>query len=110
MAAPAGQQGDFGRNVLRGFGAFQGDFAVQREFGITEQLHLDFRSEFFEILYHPNFRPPDSNIADTFFGYLAQTLTSSLSGPDRRAALDPVRSEIEVLERWREHGRGAESM
>jgi hypothetical protein len=40
MAAPGGQQGDFGRDVLRGFDAFQGDLAVQRQFGITEKLRL----------------------------------------------------------------------
>jgi hypothetical protein len=28
-AAPAGQQGDLGRNVLRGFDAAQADIAVQ---------------------------------------------------------------------------------
>ena len=32
---PTGQQGDFGRNVLRGFGAWQADVAFQRQF------HLD---------------------------------------------------------------------
>ena len=31
-AAPTGQQGDLGRNVLRGFDAAQADIAVQRIF------------------------------------------------------------------------------
>jgi len=31
-APPTGQQGDFGRNVLRGFGATQVDLALQRQF------------------------------------------------------------------------------
>ena len=57
-AAPAGQQGDFGRNVLRGFGATQADVAFQRRFRLTERLNLRLRAEFFNIFNHPNFGPP----------------------------------------------------
>jgi hypothetical protein len=32
VAPPPGTQGDFGRNVLRGFGATQVDLALQRQF------------------------------------------------------------------------------
>ncbi len=35
---PVGQQGNFGRNVLRGFGATQLDFALQRQFHVTEKV------------------------------------------------------------------------
>jgi hypothetical protein len=38
--SPSGQQDDFGRNVLGGFGAWQDDFAVQRQFHINEDLGL----------------------------------------------------------------------
>src|SRR5215467_6770531 len=47
VATPAGQQGNFGRNTLRGFGAAQFDLALQRQFHLTEQLSLRFRSEVF---------------------------------------------------------------
>src|SRR5882672_382729 len=40
---PKGQQGDFGRNVLRVFGAWQADFALQRQFHLTENVGLRFR-------------------------------------------------------------------
>jgi len=53
--APIGQQGDFGRNVLRGFGAWQADVALQRQFHLAGKLGLRFRAEFFNILNHPNF-------------------------------------------------------
>ena len=33
------QQGDFGRNVLRGFGATQLDFALQRQFQVLVGRH-----------------------------------------------------------------------
>ncbi len=62
IAPPTGQQGDFGRNVLRGFGAWQADFALQRQFHLTERLALCFRGEFFNIFNHPNFGQPDNNL------------------------------------------------
>jgi len=65
-AASAGQQGNFGRNVLRGFGAFQTDFAVQRQFRLTEKLGLRFRSEFFNIFNHPNFGPPSNDLTSPY--------------------------------------------
>jgi len=52
------RQGNLGRNVLRGFGASQLDFAVHKEFPLREQLRLQFRAELFNALNHPNFGPP----------------------------------------------------
>lgn len=46
-APPSGQEGNFGRNVLRGFGAFQGNFAIQRQCQLTERVGLRFRNESF---------------------------------------------------------------
>jgi hypothetical protein len=80
--AAVGQQGDFGRNVLRGFGATQADVAFQRQFRFTEQLTLRFRAEFFNIFNHPNFGPPNNSLTSPLFGYSTQTLASSLSGQD----------------------------
>jgi hypothetical protein len=77
-----GTQGDFGRNVLRGFGTTQADVAFQRQFQFTEQLNLRFRAEFFNIFNHPNFGPPTNSLASPLFGYSTQTLASSLSGQD----------------------------
>ena len=88
-APPVGRQGDFGRNVLRGFDAFQGDLAVQREFEMTEKLRLNFRSEFFNILNHPDFGNPNNNLPSPLFGYSTQTLASSLAGPDN-AGFNPL--------------------
>jgi hypothetical protein len=48
---PVGQQGDFGRNVLPGFGATQFDVGL---YHITENVGLRFRAEFFNIFNHPN--------------------------------------------------------
>ena len=87
---PAGQQGDFGRNVLRAFGASQADIAFQRQFRLTDKVQLRFRGEFFNIFNHPNFGPPDSNITDALFGYSTATLASSLGSGGANGGLNPL--------------------
>jgi len=79
---PSGTQGNFGRNVLRGFGATQADIAFQRQFHFTEQLNLRFRGEFFNIFNHPNFGNPVNSLTSPLFGHSTQTLASSLSAQD----------------------------
>jgi len=81
-APPTGQQGDFGRNVLRGFGAWQADLALQRQFHLTEKLGLRFRAEFFNIFNHPNFGSPTNTLTSPLFGKSTQTLASGLAGAD----------------------------
>src|SRR6267142_960635 len=92
------QQGNFGRNVLRGFGATQVDVAFQRQFHFTERLGLRFRSEFFNIFNHPNFGPPN-NILGNFltgvwtnplFGHSTQTLASSLGSGGANGGFNPL--------------------
>jgi Carboxypeptidase regulatory-like domain/TonB dependent receptor len=53
--SPTQTQGTLGRNVLRSFGAWQVDFALHRQFNLTERVNLQFRSEFFNAFNHPNF-------------------------------------------------------
>jgi len=88
--APAGQQGDFGRNVLRGFGATQADVAFQRQFSFTEQLNLRFRAEFFNIFNHPNFGPPNNSLTSPLFGYSTETLASSLGSGGANGGFNPL--------------------
>ncbi|HVI10301.1 MAG TPA: carboxypeptidase regulatory-like domain-containing protein [Candidatus Binatia bacterium] len=88
--APAGQQGDFGRNVLRGFGATQADVGFQRQFDCTERLKVRFRGEFFNIFNNPNFAPPDNNITDALFGHSTATLASSLGSGGANGGLNPL--------------------
>jgi len=52
---PQGKAGDAPRNFVRGFGAWQMDVAVRREFPIYERLKLQFRAEAFNVFNHPNF-------------------------------------------------------
>jgi hypothetical protein len=76
------RQGNLGRNALQGFGLTQWDFAVHRDFPIRESLKLQFRAEMFNVLNHPNFAPPNSQmgISDPFFGQSTQMLGQFLSG------------------------------
>ncbi len=74
------RQGDLGRNALRGFGAWQWDFAVHRDFPIRETLKLQFRAELFNVLNHPSFGPPQGVLGFPTFGLSYQTLAQSLDG------------------------------
>lgn len=89
-AAPAGQQGNFGRNVLRGFGAWQADVALQRKFQLTERVSLRFRSEFFNIFNHPNFGSPVNSLTNPLFGRSTQTLANSLGSGGGNGGLNPL--------------------
>jgi len=53
-----GESGNLGRNAVRGFGAWQIDFALHRDFHLTESTRLQFRIEAFNVLNHPNFANP----------------------------------------------------
>ena len=87
---PTGQQGDFGRNVLRGFGAWQADVAFQRQFHFTDKVGLRFRSEFFNLFNHPNFGPPDNTLTNPLFGQSTQTLASSFGAGGANGGFNPL--------------------
>lgn len=89
-AAPVGQQGNLGRNVLRGFGAWQADVAVQRNFQLKENIGLRFRTEFFNLFNHPNFGSPINTLTSSFFGRSTQTLANSLGSGGASGGLNPL--------------------
>jgi len=79
------RNGNLGRNALRGFGAWQWDLAIHREFPIHESLKLQFRAEMFNALNHPNFGPPSGCFGlycANPFGLSYQMLGQSLAGAD----------------------------
>ena len=90
---PSGEQGNLGRNAVRGFGAWQVDFSVRRQFVLTEQLNLQFRAEFFNLFNHPNFGPPISNLVfqgSGIFGQVTQMLAPSLGEAAFFRGLNPL--------------------
>jgi len=83
-------QGNFGRNVLRGFGASQVDVGLQRQFRVTEKLRLRFRAEFFNIFNHANFGNPTNNLTNPLFGRSTQTLANSLGAGGASGGFNPL--------------------
>jgi hypothetical protein len=65
--------GDVGRNSLRGPDFWQWDLGVDKFFRIRENVKLQFRSEFFNVLNHTNLGIPDSAITDSAFGTIRST-------------------------------------
>jgi len=75
--AVIGTFGNLGRNRLRGPAYKVLDTGVYRNFRIREQTSLQFRSEFFNILNHPNFGQPNASLSNpALFG----TITSTSGG------------------------------
>jgi len=71
--------GNAPRNFVRGFGTWQINLAVRREFPIHDKLRLQFRAEAFNILNHPNFGKVDPILTDAQFGQATQMLNQSLA-------------------------------
>jgi hypothetical protein len=69
-ASPLGTFGNAGHYSLRGPGYFDVDLALGREFKLRERLTLHARAEAFNVLNHPNFNPPNANIASSNFGQI----------------------------------------
>lgn len=88
--APAGEQGDMPRNMLRAFNAVQADIAFQRQFHLTERMQLRFRGEFFNIFNHPSFGPPIGDLTNKLFGYSTATLNNSLGSGGANGGLNPL--------------------
>jgi hypothetical protein len=77
---PAAQSGNFGRNQLRGLGAWQNDFALRREFRLHEGLRLQFRAEAFNLFNHPNFGTIQTSLTAANFGQATNMLGTQLGG------------------------------
>ncbi len=89
-APQPGRQGTFPRNVLRGFDAWQMDFAVRRQFHLTEKLSLQFRAEFFNVFNHPNFGNPVTSISNPLFGQSTEMLGRSLGSGGVSGGFSPL--------------------
>lgn len=68
--ANAGQFGTAGRNIVRGPGYADWDFAASKNIRLAESKQLQFRAELFNFLNHTNFRLPDSDISSPTFNHI----------------------------------------
>jgi hypothetical protein len=69
--------GNAPRNFATGFGAWQMNLAVRRDFPIRERLKLQFRAEVFNIFNHPNLGAINGSFGQSTFGQATATLANS---------------------------------
>ena len=82
---PSQLQGFLGRNVLRGFGAWQADIGIHREFRAGEHSNIQFRAELFNIFNHANFANPNSPFPATLAWPALTAGTISVDSPVLRS-------------------------
>jgi hypothetical protein len=85
VPGPPSRQGTLPRNAFRGFRISQVDLAIRRQFELSERMRLQFRTEFFNVLNHPNFADPGNfqgNIlSNALFGQSTQMFGRGLTNP-----------------------------
>jgi hypothetical protein len=77
LASPGGGFGNLGRNVLRGPNQTRVDFALAKDTRVTERFSLELRCEAFNVFNNVNFALPSSDLADSQFG----EITNTVGGP-----------------------------
>jgi hypothetical protein len=90
QAAPAGQQGNLGRNAVTGFGMSQIDLAVRREFRIADRGTLELRVEAFNTLNQANLADPVRYLNSPFFGQSTSMLNLMLGTGSSGSGLAPL--------------------
>jgi hypothetical protein len=65
----AGEYGA-GRNIFTGPGFFQTDFAIHKNFQITERFRFELRGELFNVFNNVNFNPPTTDATSGAFGVI----------------------------------------
>jgi hypothetical protein len=96
FVVPSGRQGSLGRNALRGFPMWQVDFALRRQFNLSEKITLQLRAEAFNIFNHPNFGDPGArstqtnSLASALFGQSILMLGKSLGSGGIQPGLNPL--------------------
>ncbi|HET6178445.1 MAG TPA: carboxypeptidase-like regulatory domain-containing protein [Candidatus Sulfotelmatobacter sp.] len=74
-APPAYTFGDVGRNSVYGPGLQTLDWAIVRDFSLTERARFQFRGEFFNALNHTNLGTPDRFVNTPQFGTITEATT-----------------------------------
>ena len=77
-----GTYGNLGRGTYTGPGLAELDFSAMKTTAITERARLEFRAEFFNILNHTNFGPPNTTVfsgatVSSSAGLITRTTTTS---------------------------------
>lgn len=83
-------QGSLGRNAITGFGMWQVDIALRREFSLRDRTRVRLGAEIFNLLNHANFGAPDRFLISSLFGQPRTMLNSFLSSGGPSGGLSPV--------------------
>ncbi len=74
---PAGFYGNLGRNTLRGPKIFNPSLSLLKTMRIQEKLTVEFRTEFFNFINHPNFAAPNNTRDPTGAGGAGDAIFAS---------------------------------
>jgi hypothetical protein len=85
-----GTQGMLGRNAIAGFGMWQLDLAVRREFRLAEHRSLLLRVEAYNALNHANFADPARYVNSPVFGRSTSMLNLMLGTGSPGSGLAPI--------------------
>jgi len=85
-----GRQGTLGRNVPSGFGMWQLDLALKRDFRITERCGVELRFDAFNALNHPNFGDPVKFMDSPLSGRSTSLLNMELGTGSPGSGLAPA--------------------
>jgi hypothetical protein len=77
---PSGPVGNCGVGILVGPGTTTIAAGMAKNFQITERLRLRFEGTFTNLLNHPNFAPPPTNVTASSFGVVQSVQTAENSG------------------------------
>jgi hypothetical protein len=89
-AAADGVQGSLGRNAITGFGMWQVDAAVRREFRLGDRMRLQLRIAAFNALNHANFADPVKYLDSSLFGQPTSILNMMLGTGSPGSGLSPI--------------------
>jgi hypothetical protein len=84
------KQGTLGRNIIPGFGMWQADLAVSREFRASDRTVLQLRLEAFNAFNHPNFADPVKFMDSPLFGQSPSMLNLELGSGSPGSGLSPI--------------------
>jgi len=79
-APPAGPVGNCGVGILVGPGTTTIAAGLAKNFQVTERMRLRFEGTFTNLLNHPNFAPPPTNVTSSSFGVAQSVQTAENSG------------------------------
>jgi hypothetical protein len=90
QTTPAAQQGTLGRNAIAGFGMWQADMALSREFRAGHRATIQLRLESFNAFNHPNFADPAKFMDSPLFGQSSSMLNMELGTGSPGSGLTPT--------------------